>query len=233
MKSTNLLLNNALAAWNAFGANDYLALEEYGKKVYNHFVHNPLDILNLDSPLLLGKVFHVCLGFQEPDKDIQEVRAENAILCFLQALNSDIVCVHDEAAARLMMLLIQYQRYLYRKVNQACTGEFESPYDIFSMFYNGLPDDMPMAANTKMLFVSYYLYNCIINKAGVINEFVNPSEKDSFEQVKNHILFHCEKFGGYSQQRIAELGKIVLDKICEQIKTDIQLFAEYVKRDAK
>lgn len=93
-------------AWTAFGAQDYSNLEQYGKEIYNYFVHNPDEILRLDNPLLIGKVFQVCLGFQEPDEDIQEVRAENAFLCFSKALESDKINVHDEAAARIMLLLM-------------------------------------------------------------------------------------------------------------------------------
>ena len=85
----NQLNFNAVMAWTAFGVQDYSGLEQYGGQVYNYFVHNPCDILKLDNPLLIGKVFQVCLGFQEPDEDIQEVRAENAFLCFSQALKSD------------------------------------------------------------------------------------------------------------------------------------------------
>lgn len=76
-------------AWAAFGAQDYYSLERYGGEIYNYFVHNPNEILQIESPLLIGKIFQVCLGFQEPDEDIQEVRAENAFLCFSQALKSE------------------------------------------------------------------------------------------------------------------------------------------------
>ena len=106
----NLLNFNAVAAWAAFGAQDYSGLERHGNEIYNYFVHNPGELLKLDSPLLIGKVFQVCLGFQEPDEDIQEVRAENAFLCFSQALESDKANVHDEASARLMLLLIRDQK---------------------------------------------------------------------------------------------------------------------------
>lgn len=122
----SMLNFNATMAWTAFGAQDYSGLEKYGKDVYNYFVHNPEDILDLDSPLLIGKVFQVCLGFQEPDEDIQEVRAENAFLCFDSAMNSQKQNVHDEAAARLMMLLIHNQKHLIGKVGQAChSGGFD------------------------------------------------------------------------------------------------------------
>mgnify|MGYP000768891887 CR=1 FL=1 len=136
---------NAVMAWAAFGMQDYSTLERHANDIYNYFVHKPSELLNIDSPLLIGKVFQVCLGFQEPDKDIQEVRAENAFLCFSKALNSEKQNVHDEAAARLMMLLIQGQRYLINKVEQACQGQDVNPYSIFAVLNNGLPDDMPVS----------------------------------------------------------------------------------------
>lgn len=216
---------NALMAWTAFGNQDYSSLEQYGIQIYNYFVHNPKDILELDSPLLVGKVFQVCLGFQEPDEDIQEVRAENAFLCFSQALKSDKTYVHDEASARLMMLLIKNQKHLKNKVEQACQNENASPYSIFALFDDGLPGDMPMATNTKMLFTAYYLYDSIIDKTNVINEFVNAGERKDFEVVKNHVLDNCRQLQNTSSNRKAELGLIVFEKICKRLKKDIDLYA--------
>lgn len=96
----NALSYNAMMAWTAFGMQDYSTLEQHANAIYNYFVHNPSELLTIDSPVLIGKIFQVCLGFQEPDPDIQEVRAENAFLCFSKALDSKKQNVHDEAAAR-------------------------------------------------------------------------------------------------------------------------------------
>lgn len=219
----NQLSFNALMAWAAFGSQDYSGLEQYGGAIYNYFVHNPEEILKLDNPLLIGKIFQACLGFQEPDEDIQEVRAENSFICFSQALKSDRANVHDEAAARLMMLLIRDQRHLLNKVEQSCQNEHLNPYSIFSMLNDGLPNDMPMATNTKMLFTAYYLYDGIIDKANVCNEFVNADEKRAFENVKNHVLDNCRQLCNTTSGRKAELGGIVFGKICERLRKDIAL----------
>ena len=169
----NQLIFNAVAAWAAFGVLDYSGLEQHGAEIYNYFVHHPGELLQMDNPLLIGKVFQACLGFQEPDEDIQEVRAENAFLCFSQALKSSRTNVHDEASARIMMLLIRDQKHLIGKVEQACRNENASRYDFFDMFLDsGLPMDMPTATNTKMLFTAYYLYNGILDKARVCSGFV-------------------------------------------------------------
>lgn len=219
----NQLNFDALMAWAAFGTQDYAGLEKHGQEIYNFFVHNPGEILELDNPLLIGKIFQVCLGFQEPDKDIQEVRAENAFLCFSQAIKSNKANVHDEASARLMMLLIQNQRHLKNKVEQSCQNELASPYNIFDMYDSGLPNDMPMATNTKMLFTAYCLYDGIIDKANVSNEFVNEIERRAYENVKNHILYNCNQLHNTSPNRKVELGGIVFDKICERLRKDIEL----------
>lgn len=187
--SAQLLRN--YCAWTAFGMQDYSTLEQYGNEIYNYFVHKPSELLKIDSPLLIGKVFQVCLGFQEPDQDIQEVRAENAFMCFYKALKSEKQNIHDEAAARLMMLLIQGQRYLINKVEQACQVQGANPYSFFAMFNDGLPNDMPMAANTKLLFTAYYLFDKIIDKTNVVKEFINSNEKNAFEYVKQHVLDNC------------------------------------------
>lgn len=219
----NALSYNALMAWTAFGMQDYSTLEQCAKHIYNYFVHNPSELLDIDSPLLIGKVFQVCLGFQEPDQDIQEVRAENAFLCFSQALNSEKQNVHDEAAARLMMLLIQWQRFLINKVEQACQAHGANPYNPFAVLNDGLPNDMPMATNTKMLFTAYHLFDRIIDKTNVVNEFIVLNEKKAFEYIKKHVLDNCNMLDRTPQHRKSELGNIVFDKICKQLRSDIEL----------
>ena len=220
---------NAVMAWTAFGAQDYAGLEQYGGEIYNYFVHNPADLLKFDSSLfLIGKVFQVCLGFQEPDEDIQEVRAENAFLCFFQALKSDKANVHDEASARLMMLLIRDQKHLKYKVEQACKNECANTYDIFCMQNNGLPKDMPLATNTKMLYASYYLYDRIIDKRNVYDEFVHAGERIACENVIKHVIANCSQLPRISSDRIIELGGIVFEKIFEKLKNDIILYSSHL-----
>ncbi len=219
---------NALMAWTAFGAQDYRSLEEHGKYIYNYFVHNPNEILKLDTPLLIGKIFQVCLGFQEPDNDIQEVRAENAFICFSQAIKSDKSNVHDEALARLMILLIKEQKYLIDKVEQSCRNKNINPYNPLSFLSDGLPSDMPMATNTKMLFTAYYLYSCIINKGNVSDEFVNIIEKNMYKNVEEHIISNCNQLNNTSSERKIELGRIVFEKICKKIKDDIEMYSQYL-----
>ena len=193
--------------------------------IYNYFVHHPEDLLKLDGPLLIGKVFQVCLGFQEPDEDIQEVRAENAFLCFSQAFESGKTDVHDEAAARLMLLLIRDQSHLIGKVEQACRGEHPDQYSFMGMMSDGLPMDMPMATNTKMLFTAYYLYDSIRDKANVSNEFVNSGERNAYENVKRHVLDNCNQMSKTSSERKVELGNIVFEKICDRLQKDIEMYS--------
>jgi len=213
-------------AWTAFGTHDYSSLEQHGNTIYNYFVHNPEEILKLDNPLLIGKIFQVCLGFQEPDEDIQEVRAENAFLCFSQALKSDKTSVHDEALARLMILLIRDQKHLINKVEHACQNENANPLNIFDIIDNGLPKDMPIATNTKMLFAAYYFYDSIMEKTTVSNEFVNLNERNAYENVKRHVLENCIQLDRDHKRKI-ELGGIVFNKICERLRKDIALYSDH------
>lgn len=224
----NPLVNfEALAAWAAFGAQDYSGLEQHSKEIYNYFVHNPSEILNLDSPLLIGKIFQVCLDFRNTDSDIQEVRAENAFICFSQALNSDKESVHDEASARLMTLLIKDQTHLKRQVECACQNPNRNAYGFLGIT-PGLPIDMPIATNTKMLFAAYYLYNGILNKEKVSKEFINPNERNMFEAVKHHVLDNCNQLTRTPANRKMELGKIVFDKICSKLKHDIEDYSNSI-----
>lgn len=221
----NQLNTSAFMAWTAFGVQDYSGLEKHGGDIYNYFVHHPAELLNLDGPLLIGKVFQVCLGFQEPDEEIQEVRAENAFLCFSQALKTNRTDIHDEAAARLMLLLIRDQKHLIGKVEQACQNENASPYSFMGILDDGLPMDMPMATNTKMLFTAYYLYDSIRDKANVSNEFVNAGERNAYENVRKHVIDNCNQMGKTTSERKAELGNIVFGKICERLRKDIEMYS--------
>lgn len=222
----NQLNYNAIMAWTAFGVQDYSGLEKYGQNVYNYFVHKPVAILELENPLLIGKVFQICLGFQEPDEDIQEVRAENAFLCFSQALKSDETTIHDEAAARLMMLLMHEQRHLINQVERACQNGYVNPYSLVSMLTTGLPKDMPLATNTKMLFTAYFLYNSVIDKVNVNHVFINVYEKKIFEYVENHVIDNCRQLTGTSPNRKVELGSIVFDKIYEKLQNDVEEYSK-------
>lgn len=217
---------NALTAWTAFGLRDYAELEKQCEIIYNYFVKNPLELLSLDNSLLFGKVFQISLGFQVPDKDIQEVKAENAFICFSQALESEKIFIHDEAAARLMMLLIKDQVYLSRQIERSCLPDNISPGNWFGMLYNDLPKDMPLATNTKILFLAYYLYNTIIDKSNVSNEFINIQERSIFEKVRNHVLDNCNQFTKPTPKRIEELGKFVFDKYVLKLTKDIKDYSE-------
>lgn len=215
-------------AWAAFGVRDYAKLLKHGNEVYHYFLQNPLDLLNLDSPLMIGKVFQICLGFQEPNEDIQEVRAENAFLCFSEALKSEKVSVHDEASARLMMLLIRDQMHLKGYVERACQNEHFRPYGFVGMLNDGTPDDMPMATNTKMLFVAYALYEGIKDKSSLGNEFINPIEKEALDRVINHVLYNCNQFTRTTPDSMVELGHIVFDKICKKLHRDIEEYSDMI-----
>lgn len=127
-----------------------------------------------------------------------------------------------------MMLLIQGQRYLINKVEQACQVQGANPYSFFAMFNDGLPNDMPMAANTKLLFTAYYLFDKIIDKTNVVKGFINSNEKNAFEYVKQHVLDNCNLLEKTPQYRKAELGNIVFDKIYKQLRDDIELYSSKV-----
>lgn len=224
----NALSYHAVMAWIAFGRQDYSRLAKCGNVVYNYFVHNPQELLNIDQPLMIGKVFQVCLGFQEPDEEVQEVRAENAFLCFSQALNSDKTSVHDEACARLMILLIRDQKHLEGYVERACHNDYLRPFGIMGLLNNDMPVDMPLATNTKMLFVAYYLYESMLNIENVTEEFISPIEREALQRVIFHVRSNCNQFTKTTPQRMAELGKIVFDKICEKLRSDIEKYAGMV-----
>lgn len=224
----NQLNFNAIMAWTAFGAQDYMGLAKHGSDVYNYFVHNPDEILKLDNPLLIGKVFQICLGFNEPNEDIQEVRAENAFLCFAQAMESDKAKIRDEALARLMILLIRDQKHLKNKVEHACQNENYNSFSFIGVMGDGFPNDMPLATNTKMLFTAYYLYNIITDKTNVINEFVSSIEKNAYINVESHIIDNCNQLCNTTSDRKIELGKIVFDKIIERLQKDVALYSDNV-----
>lgn len=229
----NALSYNAMTAWSAFGLRDYRRLAKHGNEIYNYFLRHPHALLNLDSPLLIGKVFQVCLGFQEPNEEIQEVRAENAFLCFTQALKSDKTSVHDEASARLMILLIRDQKHLKGYVERACQNENFRPYSMIGILNDDMPYDMPLATNTKMLFVAYFLYESIQEKLNVDEEFINPTEREAFKYVKAHVLDNCKKFTKTEPKRIVELGRLVFEKICKKLQRDIEEYSDIISQESR
>ena len=124
-----------------------------------------------------------------------------------------------------MILLIRDQKHLIGKVEQSCRNKSSSPLSFIGILNDGLPMDMPMATNTKMLFTAYSLYDGIIDKANVSNEFVNAGERYAFENVKRHIIDNCKQLSNTSSERKIELGSLVFDKICERLRKDIALYS--------
>lgn len=222
----NLLNYNALMAWTAFGMRDYAKLLKHGREVYSYFVQNPQVLLNLDSPLLIGKIFQVCLCFKEKDERVLEERAENALLCFKQALKSDKMNVHDEACARLMILLICDDKYLKRKICQAFGDNYSCPWNFDDNKNEGLPDDMPKVTNIKLIYAAYYLYDRIFDKDNIENELINIDEKNAYEQVKDYVFRSFYMPDIDNPKRIAELGSIVFEKICQKILGDYESYAK-------
>ena len=91
-----------------------------------------------------------------------------------------------------------------------------------------MPYDMPLATNTKMLFVAYSLYESIQEKLNVDEEFINPIEREAFRYVRAHVLDNCNQFTKTKPQRMAELGKIVFDKICKKLRSDIEEYSDMI-----
>lgn len=211
-------------AWNAYCSKNYSALGQYGNNVYNHFVHHPAELLKLKNPLQTGKVFQVCLGFNTPDEDIQEVRAENAYICYSQALLSDKVNIRDEAAARLMILLIRDRAHLIDKVEMACRGNNDSPLNPLSYFMGAdMPHDMPTSVKTRMLYAAYYLYFMIVDKERV-RKHVTP-DSEVYIKVEEHVIYNCSQLTNSTNNRKIELGEIVYKKVADKIRTDIELYS--------
>lgn len=218
----NLLSYNAMMAWAAFGMQDYVRLAKHGNEIYNYFAQDPQALLNLDSPLLIGKIFQACLVFKEKDERTLQIRAENALLCFIQALKSDNLSVHDEACARLMILLICDDKYLKRKICQAFGDNYNSPWDFDNNQNYGLPDDMPKVTNIKLIYAAYFLYDSILDKENVEDEIISVIEKHTYEQVKDYIFRSFYMLDIDNPKRIVELGSIVFDKICQKILGDYE-----------
>lgn len=78
----NSLMFDAVSAWAAFGADDYTGLENHGASIYNYFVHHPAELLNLDYPLLIGKVSK-CVSVLESQIKIFKRLELKMLLCAL------------------------------------------------------------------------------------------------------------------------------------------------------
>lgn len=90
---------------------NFQVLASAASNLYYHFVHNPKDYINVESPLAVGSIFASCLGYQEPDEDIQEVRAENAIYCLTQSVESQNEVNRNLSAAYLFLVFSIFRKY--------------------------------------------------------------------------------------------------------------------------
>ncbi len=95
---------------------NFQVLASAASNLYNHFVHNPKDYINVESPLAVGSRFASCLGYQEPDEDIQEVRAENAIYCLTQSVESQNEVNRNLSAAYLFLVFSIFRKYTWQRM---------------------------------------------------------------------------------------------------------------------
>ena len=120
---------------------NFQVLASAASNLYNHFVHNPKDYINVESPLAVGSIFASCLGYQEPDEDIQEVRAENAIYCLTQSVESQNEVNRNLSAAYLFLVFSIFRKYTWQRMMKLF-GAPELCMNMRDCTYFSLPKDV-------------------------------------------------------------------------------------------
>ena len=208
MKSYVINAQNALDAWKI---QDWNVLSTNANAVYNHFVHHPEDFLSIEYPLTVGSVFFVMLGYTTPDEDIQEVRAENMLLCLSKCLENP--AEKRLAAMRLFLLFSMHFSHLQKKLDRVWSSHTQ--YDIFSRIMSSKQLQMNVLAYLSSLFT--------IDNAQLLEV---PFE---IKMLKEHYSSFCSHFGQINENDSA-IGASVIKMLVADITDDLERYIQYKKQ---
>lgn len=206
---------------------DFLALESAASKLYNHFVHNPKDYINMDSSLAVGSIFASSLGYQEPDDDIQEVRAENAIYCLVPGISSKTESVKSSSVAYLFLVFSVSRKYTWQRMMKLF-GAPELLMNMRTSTYFSLPEDVrayilksDMNTDTKFNSVLSYLEQLMSDN---ILLYLDLNEEKSIFITQ---LAKLQESNINQDSLYLKTGKTILEFLFEDIKSDIMQYINY------
>lgn len=200
------IIKSAIAAVRNQELGQIHELEQNCAKVYNYFVHNPIELLKNDSPYIIGEVFFYYGAFNEPDMDINEVKGENAYISFsrcLQLRNSeeeqDIVNCKFAAAKLLIYISVRphYFTSLFQEVASEASGSDKQSHNCIN-------------------YVRVFLLSILKG-----NQNINISLSQAENQNLNLIVQDIQQKNDISDATIKEgefLHEVVVSEITEKIK---------------
>lgn len=206
---------------------DFQTLEQSASNLYNHFVHCPKDYNKMEEPFVVGSVFATCLGFQEPDEDIQEVRAENAVLCLFDGINTIDEADKNISVSYLFLVFSVFRKYLWQRVMRLF-GATELGVNIPGFTFFSLPSDVQSFIVEERLTTSA-LFDCVLMYLARFTSDETVKYLDLNEE-KNAYLSHLDRIQSANVANRAmceKTGKIVLEKVFENIKEDIIKYIQY------
>lgn len=200
---------------------DFRNLEQAASCLYNHFVHNPRDYNRMEEPYVVGSVFATCLGFQEPDEDVQEVRAENAVFCLYGGINVADGVDKNLSVVYLFLVFSVFRKYLWQRVMKLFGAAEFGVYMPGSVLLS-LPSDVRsfmlaerLAINSIFDSVLMYLFH--FTSSETIKFLDLDEEKAAYLSQLNTIQSKTVE----NKAMYESVGKIVLEKVFEDIKGDI------------
>ena len=209
---------------------NFQVLASAASNLYNHFVHNPKDYINVESPLAVGSIFASCLGYQEPDEDIQEVRAENAIYCLTQSVESQNEVNRNLSAAYLFLVFSIFRKYTWQRMMKLF-GAPELCMNMRDCTYFSLPKDVQayilesdMNTDAKFNCVLSYLEQ-LMSEHAVLYLDLNE-EKNTLEVVAEKTK-KLQELNINKDSLYLKTGKTILAFLYEDIKSDIMQYINY------
>ena len=206
---------------------NFQVLASAASNLYNHFVHNPKDYINVESPLAVGSIFASCLGYQEPDEDIQEVRAENAIYCLTQSVESQNEINRNLSAAYLFLVFSIFRKYTWQRMMKLF-GAPELCMNMRDCTYFSLPKDVQayilesdMNTDAKFNCVLSYLEQ-LMSEHAVLYLDLNEEKNIFMTQLAKLQELNINKDSLY-----LKTGKTILAFLYEDIKSDIMQYINY------
>ena len=206
---------------------NFQVLASAASNLYNHFVHNPKDYINVESPLAVGSIFASCLGYQEPDEDIQEVRAENAIYCLTQSVESQNEVNRNLSAAYLFLVFSIFRKYTWQRMMKLF-GAPELCMNMRDCTYFSLPKDVQayilesdMNTDAKFNCVLSYLEQ-LMSEHAVLYLDLNEEKNIFMTQLAKLQELNINKDSLY-----LKTGKTILAFLFEDIKSDIMQYINY------
>lgn len=206
---------------------NFQVLASAASNLYNHFVHNPKDYINVESPLAVGSIFASCLGYQEPDEDIQEVRAENAIYCLTQSVESQNEVNRNISAAYLFLVFSIFRKYTWQRMMKLF-GAPELCTNMRDCTYFSLPKDVQayilesdMNTDAKFNCVLSYLEQ-LMSEHAVLYLDLNEEKNIFMTQLAKLQELNINKDSLY-----LKTGKTILAFLYEDIKSDIMQYINY------